>query len=520
MRNGRRLKHAWPRVERAIAALRQTARDLTVGDCESDAVLFGDIATALRQAASLLELRFGYLNVAPWCFANADSKEGATRFLASATSRPFAQQDPLTQYLYHTYCEDLKELAASGTCSRRLLEEVDVYCQTPLDESAGEGYHRSTHLTRIRARSSSIAYVKMSVRLNQNIDQLKVLIRMGEAGKRVLRYEWSKWSRVLQTRRRQLWKKKHWSTTKVLERIYRMDQLAEEDWSSIATPIAAPGQGPDPNCDKCRETDREMHGLRIEYLLDVLDTKQWYTVSVPVTRMGEDGVEERSTEPRYFQLLHMTHTKSRPKLMPTIESWDNPVLHKQLALNLQETAVRPIEGEEGDGSILVYPDAEPRWVGYEDIGPWNKVLTTLQRFGDVRGTPDHPGCFRLSAPEFARPAHPLTDLKCPTLCIVTELYRRGWRPVRRRVTHASLDCGPIDGREAVAMKAYYIVVLEIHRCLPLCAGIPSDQPIPFYKCLLDGKAVEPGLGVAAYRRVLTGDPDPPAAIEDPGEVLC
>ena len=70
------------------------------------------------------------------------------------------------------------------------------------------------------------------------------------------------------------------------------------------------------------------------------------------------------------------------------------------------------------------------------------------------------------------------------------------------------------------MKAYYIVVLEIHRCLPLCNGIPSDQPIPFYKCLLDGKAVEPGLGVAAYRRLLTGAiADPPAAIEDPAEVL-
>ena len=244
LRNGRRLKHASERVERSIEAFRQGAKDLTLDDCEGDGVLFRIIWTSLQQAASLLELRFKYLKVAPWCFCNADSVSGATRFLASATSRPLEQQDCLTQYLYYTYEDDLKEVVASGECSLNLQDEVGVVNETPLDESAGEGYHRGTHCTRIRARSSTIAYVKMSTRMDQSVKHMKYFIRRGEAGKRVVRYEWQNWSRVLQSKWKNLWRRKHWPKKKVFERGYRMDEFSEHNWSSVATPIPAPGQGP------------------------------------------------------------------------------------------------------------------------------------------------------------------------------------------------------------------------------------------------------------------------------------
>ena len=83
--------------------------------------------------------------------------------------------------------------------------------------------------------------------------------------------------------------------------------------------------------------------------------------------------------------------------------------------------------------------------------------------------------------------------------------------MRGTVTHTIAECGSLDGREAVAMKAYYIVVLDIVRFLPLSSSsIPSNQPIGYYRLLLEGRNVEPGLGAIEYRRLLRG-----GNIEDP-----
>lgn len=66
------------------------------------------------------------------------------------------------------------------------------------------------------------------------------------------------------------------------------------------------------------------------------------------------------------------------------------------------------------------------------------------------------------------------------------------------------------------MKWYFIALLELERCLPLTDRVPSDQPIAFYKCLLDGRAIESGLGDAAYKAVLRDqfdEPPPPPPLE-------
>ena len=311
--------------------------------------------------------------------------------------------------------------------------------------------------------------------------------------------------------------------SKVFERLYRMDEKAEEDWSLVASTIPAPGQGRSPDPPPPDAGGAESGPLRVEYLLDVLQRQQWYSVQVPVERQGEDGVMVRRKEPQHFQLLNITSSRSRPRLMPTIESWSDPALRRQLALNIQETSTLPLaDGEgDGDGSVIIYPDAAPRWIGYEDLAPWHAVFSTLTRFTATRGIPNRAGCLLLSGPEIVRTIHPLTDLKCPCLCILTELYRRGWQPKRRTAVHDSPAITEMDGRDAVKMKAYYIVILELDRCLPLTSSIPSNQPILYYRLLLAGREVEPGLGKDEYRRLWRlmtegAEPDVPA-VEDEDE---
>ena len=87
--------------------------------------------------------------------------------------------------------------------------------------------------------------------------------------------------------------------------------------------------------------------------------------------------------------------------------------------------------------------------------------------------------------------------------------------MKGRIAHESAITGPMDGREAISMKAYYIVLANIGKCLPLASTIPSDQPILFYKLLLEGVKVEPGPGHQHYLALTRGvAPVDPPPLED------
>ena len=99
----------------------------------------------------------------------------------------------MTRYFHEKYREPLERLSGGDpeeVCDPRLAYEVSVVNDTPLDESAGEGYHRGTHHTLIRATASKSIYIKQSTRTKPNIRLLKSFLRMGPAGKRVIRFEW------------------------------------------------------------------------------------------------------------------------------------------------------------------------------------------------------------------------------------------------------------------------------------------------------------------------------------------
>ena len=271
--------------------LREAARELTATDCEGDAALCNDIATKLRLIAELLILRFQYLKTVPWSFCIADQPPGAVAFLEGACSRPSDQQDPLTRYLHEKHRKALMDLAESIngepiTPDPALVKEVQEMKMTPLDEGAGEGYHRSTNHTQKRANAAKTPYIKQYVRAKENIKLIKSFLHMGPQGKRVVRYEWRNWKRVLQVRPGRLWRNVALKRDNVFKRIYRMDEMALESWSGNL--VHAPGQGPAPAERETAET-RQSEELRAEYMTAVLQAKEWYSISVPVAWNARSG---------------------------------------------------------------------------------------------------------------------------------------------------------------------------------------------------------------------------------------
>ena len=519
-RNGRRLRHAVARVQEEVDKLRIAAGNLVLEECEGDNDLFVEVKTMLLACAELLVLRHKYLSVAPWNFCNADTRNGARAFLESATGRPLAEQDELTRYFLEKYRVALERLAHGDEdeeCDPGLAYEVGVVNDTPLDESAGEGYHRSTHHTKIRASHSKSVYIKQSTRFKQNLALLKRFLRLGPAGKRVLRFEWRHWKRILQTNKRRLWVNKgRFNKTAVFQRVYRMDPKAEESWSSICTRLLAPGQGEQSDTlDAPRPRgEQQMQAMRIEYLQCVLVPQRWYRVEVPVAGMDDEGRPTSGTEQKHFLLLGTAGGRSRPKLMPTIESYRDLVVTGKLALNIQELAVKPTECID-EGSVVVFEDANARWVSWDELAPWPQLFRALSHFLDNKALNDQPGCVQLSGRELTKPTYAITDKRCPTLTVMYALHDMGWRPSGGRVVHGSAAIGDMDAREATKMKSYFIVLVEIDRCLLLTSQIPSDEPIAFYDCLLEGLRVEPGLGNAHYLALKRGtEPRPLPPLED------
>ena len=498
--------------------MRERAQNLTPPDTENNPALCARVQSWLLLAAELLLLRMKYLRQPPWNFVRADSPEGASEFLRTATSSPMAEQDALTQFLYEKHRDALERCAHGDEPSPSLKAEVSIMEETPLDESAGEGYHRSTNITRLRASNARSPYLKQSTRTKQNIALMKRFLRLGPPGNLVIRYEWQKWTRVLQGRRRHYWWKKLLKTPQAFHRMYRMDKMAEEVWSSVCSPIKGAGQTPIPE-EPMPKDQKQREALRTEYLCSVLKThsNKFFSTTTPCASMDDEGNPIEREVTSFFQIVKVVTDKSRPHLMPTVQSRHETMARARLALNIQQVSVKigpPVAAD----TVAVYTDSDPVWIDWKDLGDFRSVQRTLTRYNSVEASVDYRGCLELANPQRAVPQHALEDSRTPCLTLLAELYRRGWKPSEGRVVHVSAAISLMDGREAVKMKPYYRVLLAVERCFPLTSAIPSDEPLLFYKLLLDGVPVEPHLGNAAYLAIKAGDPPPEApAIEDGGD---
>ena len=152
------MREAWERIEEEIDFFRTRARRLTVAECEGDVLLQEQVRSVCKLVANVLGYRFKYLQSVPWVFVRADTPRGARAFIEQAESRASCDHDPLTVFLYKSHKDALHAVRDGGEVTMALAEAVSAYNDTPLDEGAGEGYHRSTHHARARAANAKNPY--------------------------------------------------------------------------------------------------------------------------------------------------------------------------------------------------------------------------------------------------------------------------------------------------------------------------------------------------------------------------
>jgi hypothetical protein len=191
--------------------------------------------------------------------------------------------DSLTRAMWEMYEQDLVDLAGGGRCSDRWAAEVLTFNLTPLDESAGEGYHRSTTCVRKIASGAKSPYIKQSTRFAENLKRVRSVIRdHGKRGKDVVRFDWRTWTRILQSKRSLRWRPKRMKPIDIFRRVYRMDPMASEDWSRICSRIHAHAR-----VDAAKEPIRD--ALAREYAAATFAPLTYYSVQDARPELDGDG---------------------------------------------------------------------------------------------------------------------------------------------------------------------------------------------------------------------------------------
>ena len=415
-------------------------------------------------------------------------------------SRPPDGHDALSRDVMSRLEASIEIVSKGGPVSEELAREVYLINSSPLDESAGEGYHRSTNITHVHCPGATSAYIKQSCRLTQNIKLAQDFMnKHQEDGRQVIRFEWHNYKRVLQVRSSRQWTPVRMTTKNFFCRIYRQDDWALQDWSYYLKEhkpgmVIVPSPAREPwQVEMCRE-----------YLAAVFKPLVYYSLPRVQEALADDGQLAVASSDLMFQVIKVHTGKSRTHVIPTVESITDKSIIAKLALQIQTFTVRLELAEQGQRHI--YADSDPYWVESLDLAPFGVLRQQLHVWQTV-GPSDQPGCQMVCDKTEAAPRCALTDPEAPVILVLKELNARHWKQSPSgKVTHdaASLANETLlcDSRDALTKKAYLQCLLDLPRTLSLTPFLPSNEPQAFYRCILAGHAEHPGRGAKHYASVL------------------
>jgi len=443
--------------------------------------------------------RMGYLKVVPWLLVHACEQEAAIEIVRQVRLCPLEEHDSLTQDFWERVGASVIAVSEGSPPTDALKAEVRQISHASVDEGAGEGFHRSTNHEKLRAPGSTITHLKRDVRAKPVIKDLREFMEEhGAKARAVVRYEWDHWQRILQTEGCNLWVRRRMHPQLILKRLYREDSRADEDWSAVLQRVQ-------PNRPVMTEELTTREALQREWLAATFQKRCFYSVKHQVQHQNEAGRAVVVQQQTFFEVVDVQHGSHRDKTMHTVLSADDPLKVYGLALLVHMLDRYERLGED-DCELRVYHETEALWVHPSVIAPFAALETDLVEYRRVDADPAIPRTFVLSDAHRACPRMPLTDITIPTLELVNHLRRHGWISHPGHVTHVAvpLQDDPtafVDCREAIRMKPYYMCVHQLSRVLPLSGGgIPSQQPVTYYKCLLRGDRTVANLGAIAYTK--------------------
>jgi len=195
------------------------------------------------KAWSLLDRRTTYFETIPWRFAAANTQEGAKACVEQLEREHDSRLDCASRRWKATLLSHMKAVRDGGPVSPELATAVLIISDSPLDESAGEGYHREANCAHQRAPAATTVTIVQDVRFQPAIAHYrKVVAEFGKEGRNMVRFERRTWKRILQVSRRVLHRGKKMTETKAMRRVYRMDAMALDNWDIVVSGVPKPAE--------------------------------------------------------------------------------------------------------------------------------------------------------------------------------------------------------------------------------------------------------------------------------------
>ena len=377
--NSRRLPHAWEHIQERMAAYRARATSIRAADCGGNNDVRTICATYLRKVAAFMKQRMTYLSLPPWSFATVGSVAGAGDFMEQVRSREWTQHDPVTRQLVDRLGAHIDARARGEDLHPDLVAELLRFSTCPLDESAGEGVHRSTTREKRRAVGSTVKHLKTAARRKGAFAHIKEFrSRYGRRGAQVLRFEMTRWKRILQCSPKRQWQGVKRTPRQVYGRVYREDEYAEQDWNN-----AVSREAPVHPVQHERATQAEL--CRNEYLVALLEDGRHYSVPAEVAEQQEDGTVSNAQRHVHFEVVQKAYGQHRAHVMPTVATPHDPSLSAALAVEVVvEEIVPETESEPAvPGTTCVFVAGDSEWRRPSSIAPFLTMQQHMVRYNRV-----------------------------------------------------------------------------------------------------------------------------------------
>ena len=198
---GRLLPEAYPHATETLRNALAEVNSWDHGRLSDDLVLFRQAQACMRGTYLLALEKLQHLDEVPYLLARLDEPgvrdrcllqwgEGAAGTHVPVSAEFLQEGSPLRR--------DLLAMNADGSGMSRVLQIAhESLRQCPIDDTPGEGPHASMRHLGLRTRRSTWGWMASSVRLKQNLQDIKYFLPPMQPTTSV-EYLWQKWSSVLQ----------------------------------------------------------------------------------------------------------------------------------------------------------------------------------------------------------------------------------------------------------------------------------------------------------------------------------
>ena len=135
-----------------------------------------------------------------------DSPEQCTEIIRQTTAIPLEQHTVVTIDVWRRLEADITARAAGDGLSDAMVRQTRTFKNSPLGESPGEEFPRTSNTTKRRAAHVRLGWIMASIRHKRILYKCKSFTKkFGQLGRDVINAEWRLHKRVLQTKTKAKW---------------------------------------------------------------------------------------------------------------------------------------------------------------------------------------------------------------------------------------------------------------------------------------------------------------------------